>query len=67
MGDMLSQAEIDALLNGSGLEEETQASEVSEPKAPKIELLNSEEKDALGEIGNICMGTSKTSTCIGNI
>lgn len=61
MGDMLSQAEIDALLNGSGLEEEIQASEVLEVKAPKVELLNSEEKDALGEIGNICMGTSATT------
>lgn len=61
MGDMLSQAEIDALLSGSGLEEEPQASESTEEKAPKIELLNSEEKDALGEIGNICMGTSATT------
>ncbi len=61
MGDMLSQAEIDALLNGSGLEEEIQELEIPEPKAPKVELLNSEERDALGEIGNICMGTSATT------
>lgn len=61
MGDMLSQAEIDALLKGSGFEDETQESDGTEEKAPKIELLNSEEKDALGEIGNICMGTSATT------
>ena len=61
MGDMLSQAEIDALLSGSGLDEEPQSSEIIEEKAPRIELLNSEERDALGEIGNICMGTSATT------
>lgn len=60
MGDMLSQAEIDALLSGSGLEDEPQAV-AAEEKAPKIELLSPEEKDALGEIGNICMGTSATT------
>ena len=61
MGDMLSQAEIDALLSGSGLDEEPQSSEIIEEKAPSIYLFNSEERDALGEIGNICMGTSATT------
>lgn len=64
MGDMLSQAEIDALLRGSGLDEEPQASQPSDEtgeKQPKQELLTPEEKDALGEIGNICMGTSATT------
>ena len=58
MSDMLSQAEIDALLNGTagesilkddpfGIEEDV--------------VLTNEEKDALGEIGNISMGTSATT------
>lgn len=57
MGDMLSQAEIDALLSGalSG-DEESNASEDS-----GIEILTPREIDALGEIGNICMGTSATT------
>ena len=53
MGDILSQAEIDALLNGSYEEPapiEDSAVEFSE-----------EEADALGEIGNISMGTSATT------
>jgi flagellar motor switch protein FliN/FliY len=68
---MLSQAEIDALLNGTSLEEDLQQADVNEetqsvdmnvePKAPKVALLSSEDKDALGEIGNICMGTSATT------
>lgn len=49
MGDMLSQAEIDALLNGASL----MGSNNSE--------LSSQEIDALGEIGNISMGTSATT------
>lgn len=53
MGDMLSQAEIDALLSGaplSSLEEVGSAGD-----------LTSQEIDALGEIGNISMGTSATT------
>ncbi|NLE25554.1 MAG: flagellar motor switch phosphatase FliY [Clostridiaceae bacterium] len=71
MGDMLSQAEIDALLNGTSLEEDSQTPDFKEespsigtdiePKVPKTSLLTSEDKDALGEIGNICMGTSATT------
>lgn len=62
MGDMLSQAEIDALLNGTSHEEELQTVEIpEEPKPPKVSLLNPEEKDAIGEIGNISMGTSATT------
>ncbi|MBE6052842.1 MAG: flagellar motor switch phosphatase FliY [Clostridium sartagoforme] len=44
----LSQEEIDSLLNGS--EEE-----------PKLELLTDIEKDLLGEIGNISMGSASTA------
>lgn len=53
MGDMLSQAEIDALLKGAtggGTSEEDRAAD-----------LDPQEVDALGEIGNISMGTSATT------
>ncbi len=54
MGDMLSQAEIDALLNGGTLNTE-------EASTPDTDVLSSQEIDALGEIGNISMGTSATT------
>lgn len=54
MGDMLSQAEIDALLNGTSLDSSTDMGSGSED-------LNNQEIDALGEIGNISMGTSATT------
>lgn len=50
---MLSQDEIDALLGGS-------SSSKSEDSAD-LSLLTEEEKDALGEIGNISMGTAATT------
>ncbi len=50
MGDMLSQAEIDALLNGVPSEVPSDAGG-----------LDPQEIDALGEIGNISMGTSATT------
>lgn len=53
MGDMLSQAEIDALLNGSVSDGDEETSKDSD--------LTSQEIDALGEIGNISMGTSATT------
>lgn len=51
MSDMLSQEEIDALLGGGG------------PSLAKsqVESLTEEEKDAIGEIGNISMGTAATT------
>jgi len=54
MGDMLSQAEIDALLNGTSTEQPADS-------GPDELALNSQEIDALGEIGNISMGTSATT------
>lgn len=54
MGDMLSQAEIDALLNGTSLPGNDSTSLVGED-------LSSQEVDALGEVGNISMGTSATT------
>jgi len=53
MGDMLSQAEIDALLNGVPADEPVSAGGDNE--------LDLREIDALGEIGNISMGTSATT------
>lgn len=47
--DMLSQEEIDALLKGTGNKEEVP------------EEIGDVEKDALGEIGNISMGTAATT------
>ncbi|MCX7747006.1 MAG: flagellar motor switch phosphatase FliY [Clostridia bacterium] len=57
MGDMLSQAEIDALLNGTSLSDAESGTESDEPG----NILSSQEIDALGEIGNISMGTSATT------
>ncbi len=54
MGDMLSQAEIDALLNGNS---NTSAAD----SFGDGDVLSSQEIDALGEIGNISMGTSATT------
>lgn len=53
MGDFLSQAEIDALLRGAADEEEQ--------SAPTASGLTEEEIDALGEIGNMSMGSSATT------
>ena len=55
MGDMLSQAEIDALLNGNSNSNSFIDSTEGEGD------LSSQEIDALGEIGNISMGTSATT------
>jgi len=54
---MLSQEEIDALLNGTkDTEEDTQS-----PLTDEKEILSPVEKDALGEIGNISFGSSATA------
>lgn len=55
-GEMLSQEEINALLGGLN------TSPDSEPDSePDTNLLTPEEIDALGEIGNISMGTAATT------
>ena len=59
MDGMLSQEEINALLGGMGEDSgsdssDTQTSECAEP-------LSGEEKDAIGEISNISMGTAATT------
>ncbi|MCC5909807.1 MAG: flagellar motor switch phosphatase FliY [Clostridiaceae bacterium] len=60
MSDMLSQEEIDALLSGSNTSDNNTANE-------SVEFAEVE-KDAIGEIGNISMGTAATtlSTLLGN-
>jgi len=57
MSEMLSQEEIDALLRGDS----TAPQDNSSSQAEESIDLTSEEKDALGEIGNISMGTSATT------
>jgi flagellar motor switch protein FliN len=54
MSDMLSQEEIDALLRGDSSPSQSNSSS-------RLQLLSEDEKDALGEIGNISMGTSATT------
>lgn len=62
MGDMLSQAEIDALLGGSGDFEDDGFDDSMQGSTPTIiDPLTDDEKDALGEIGNISMGTAATT------
>ena len=51
---MLSQEEIDALLNGGN-------DSVEPPTNLDSELLNDMQKDAIGEIGNISMGSAATA------
>lgn len=58
MGDMLTQAEIDALLNGTSSSDES-TDDVG--GTGSNDGLSTQEIDALGEIGNISMGTSATT------
>lgn len=58
LSDMLSQAEIDALLNGTAGENILKDDFFGREDDV---ILTNEEKDALGEIGNISMGTSATT------
>lgn len=53
MGDLLSQAEIDALLSNASMEDDNTSSKEAD--------LSTQEIDALGEIGNISMGTASTT------
>lgn len=52
MDGMLSQEEIEALLNGGGDEQ---------PQSADTDTLQDVEKDAVGEIANICMGSAATT------
>lgn len=57
--DMLSQEEVDALLTGGSNDEPDV--EFFEEEEEGMEILSEMEKDALGEIGNISMGTAATT------
>lgn len=59
MDGMLSQEEINALLGGMGEDSGSDSSDTSSPEG--IEPLSGEEKDAIGEISNISMGTAATT------
>lgn len=59
MDGMLSQDEINALLSGMDLTDSGNATE-PEPN-PEKELLSDMEKDAIGEVANISMGSSATT------
>ena len=59
----LTQEEIDALLNGAASEPAASDSASNEEASSVLsdDLLSSMEKDALGEIGNISMGSAATT------
>ncbi|AKL95470.1 flagellar motor switch phosphatase FliN [Clostridium aceticum] len=61
MSDMLSQEEIDALLSGSDISSVDSMEDT-------VSIFTDMEKDAIGEIGNISMGTAATtlSTLLGH-
>ncbi|WP_026570355.1 MULTISPECIES: flagellar motor switch phosphatase FliY [Sediminibacillus] len=60
--DMLSQEEIDALLQSTDDEEPEQGTKGNTVQNPPVDdYLNSIEQDALGEIGNISFGSSATT------
>ncbi len=62
MDGMLSQDEINALLTGMDLSGDTQESEDASNAVPIDEsLLTPDERDAIGEIANISMGSSATT------
>ena len=61
MDGMLSQDEINALLNGMDLDTPASSSGGSGSGEPDQNLLSDIEKDAIGEIANISMGTSATT------
>ena len=68
--DLISQEEIDALLNGGG-DSSTEAAAPAETPAPADsspsqggDALTDIERDALGEIGNISMGSAATTLSV---
>ena len=63
MDGMLSQDEINALLNGVDLSADSGAADTATATAgsPGGDELTDIEKDAIGEVANISMGTSATT------
>lgn len=65
MDDMISQEEIDALLAGAAAGGDSGSSSDGGGDSEKIEgILSDMEKDALGEIGNISMGSAATTLSV---
>lgn len=71
--DMISQEEIDALLNGGGIPsagddapagDDSAAASSSSQEEDLSDVLSDMEKDALGEIGNISMGSAATTLSV---
>ncbi len=56
-GDMLSQDEIDALMNDEGDDQD----DTSGDEESFLEKLGEEEKDVMGEVNNIAMGSAATA------
>lgn len=61
MDGMLSQEEINALLNGIASDETKESSDSKENEKQDEDFLSVSEKDAIGEISNISMGTAATT------
>lgn len=59
--EMISQAEIDALLAGGGGSDDSSGDSSSPSEADLEGVLSDIEKDAIGEIGNISMGSAATT------
>ena len=59
-GEMLSQDEINALLSGMSNDDDT-SNESGKTPIKEEDMLTPEEIDALGEVGNISMGTAATT------
>ncbi len=61
MDGMLSQDEINALLSGMNSADAADAPPSSSASGANQEVLSEMEKDAIGEVANICMGSSATT------
>ena len=61
MADMLSQEEINALLGGLTSDDDAPPPENNAEAEDLSHMLTAEQKDVLGEIGNISMGTAATT------
>lgn len=61
-GGMLSQEEINNLLSGGGADSPVEDNSAQDPVDEEQKtILTDEEKDAIGEVANISMGTSATT------
>lgn len=63
MSDMMTQEEIEAMVRGEQKDSDAPeyAPDSKDAQADEQSQLNDEERDILGELGNICMGTAATT------